>query len=398
MPAFIAIRRRMAFALTASVVLLSVLESASFAETQQFYTQTNLVSGGAVSAPVTDPNLINPWGLAFDPTGGPFWAANNGTGTATVYNGFGERLPASKPLVVTIPTPTGTGTAAPTGIVFNNTGDFPITSGGKSASSSFIIASEDGTLSGWSPSVNATKAVLAVDNSATAIYKGLALASTSNGNLLFGTNFSAGKVNVFNQTFGPMVMPGAFSDPNLPAGFAPFNIKPVNDKLFVTFAKQNATKTDDVPGVGNGVVDVFNTDGSLNRRFATGGVLNSPWGIAQAPSDFGKFSNALLVGNFGDGKIHAFDPNTGSFLGTLDTASGQPLAISGLWSLAFGDGALNAQKNALYFTAGINGETNGLFGTITANPIAIPLPSAAMLAPAGAVVAAWARRRMGRRG
>jgi uncharacterized protein (TIGR03118 family) len=206
-------------------------------------------------------------------------------------------------------------------------------------------------------------AVLAVDNSPGAVYKGLVFGVNANGVFLFATNFRAGTVDVFDHNYQPVTTDGGFSDPSIPAGYAPFNIQNIDGDLFVTYAKQNAAKHDDVAGPGHGFVDVFDTDGHLLRRFASRGKLNSPWGVARASFAFGRFSGDVLVGNFGDGKINAFDSD-GNFLATLKDAKGKPLVIDGLWMLTLGGGR-NSSSDTLYFTAGPNGETDGLFGTIT---------------------------------
>jgi uncharacterized protein (TIGR03118 family) len=335
------------------------------------FLQSNLVSDTPGMAAVIDPNLVNPWGIAFAPTG-PLWINDNGTGLSTVYDGKGQPFPSGTPLVVTVPLPPGnTATAsAPTGIVFNSTTDFVVTANGHSGPAIFLFATEDGTISGWNPTVNGSKAILEVDNSTIpsagngAVYKGLALGSNSNGNFLFAANFRAGTVDVFDKNFAKVTLPGGFTDPNIPAGFAPFGIRNIGGNIFVTYAEQNAEKHDDVAGPGNGYIDVFDTSGNLIRRFATQGTLNSPWGLATAPAQFGSFSNALLVGNFGDGRINAFDAASGTFLGQLTDVGNNPVTIEGLWGLAVGNGTNGTDANALYFTAGISGEQHGLFGSL----------------------------------
>jgi uncharacterized protein (TIGR03118 family) len=335
------------------------------------FLQTNLISDTPGLAAVTDPNLVNPWGIAFAPTG-PFWINDNGTGLSTVYDGTGHPFPASTPLVVTVPLPAGnTGTAsAPTGIVFNSTADFVVSANGKSGAAVFIFATEDGTISAWSPTVNGTNGILEVNNSTTpsadsgAVYKGLAAGRNGNGNFLFAANFRAGTVDVFDKNFAKVTRAGAFTDTNIPAGFAPFGIQNIGGNLFVTYAKQNAQKHDDVAGPGNGYVDVFDTSGNLIRRFATQGTLNSPWGLAMAPAQFGSFGNDLLIGNFGDGHISAFDPASGALIGQLADVGNNPLTIDGLWGLAVGNGSNGSDSNSLYFTAGIGEEQHGLFGSL----------------------------------
>jgi uncharacterized protein (TIGR03118 family) len=329
--------------------------------------ETKFVSDISGQAAVMDPDLVNAWGIAASPTG-PFWIADNGQGVSTLYDGSGHPFPASQPLVVTVPPPDGSPdgtTAAPTGVVFNGTNDFVITQGTQSGPSLFIFATEDGTLSGWSPNVNATAAVLTADNSGSgAVYKGLALGNSSAaGNLLYATNFHAGRIDVFDRNFAPANLAGAFADPNIPAGFAPFGIANIQGGLYVTYAKQDEDQHDDVKGPGNGFVDVFDADGNLVRRFASQGPLNSPWGVVLAPATFGSLGNTILVGNFGDGHISAFDRASGSFLGQL--SDGQNLVeIDGLWGLSFGNGAAAGDVNTLFFTAGPNDEQDGLFGAL----------------------------------
>src|SRR6266513_3769309 len=288
------------------------------------YLQRNLVSDLVGEANRRDPNLVNPWGISFNPMGGPFWVSDNGTGVVTVYNGAGKPFPVGSPIVVTVPPAAGgIPPSSPTGQVFNPTVDFTLTPGMRAV---FLFATEDGTIAGWNPMVNATTAVTKVDNSGSgAIYKGLAMGSNVNGNFLFAANFHAGTIDVFDKNFTPVISPGAFTDPNIPAGFAPFNIQNIGGQLYVTYAKQDADKHDDVAGPGNGFVDVFNTDGVLQKRLVSQGVLNSPWGKAVAPAGFGPFGCDLLIGNFGDGTINAFNPSTGNLLGTLEDSNGQPI-------------------------------------------------------------------------
>jgi uncharacterized protein (TIGR03118 family) len=322
------------------------------------YVQKNLVSNVAGLAPTQDPNLQNPWGIAFFP-GAPFWISDNHKGVSTLYDGQGNIIP----LVVQIPGPEGSpasSPAAPSGIVWNPTQGFAVA---PNAPALFIFATEDGTISGWNQAANANHAVLKVDNSQSgAVYKGLALGSNVHGVFLFATNFNAATIDVFDNTFKPAKLAGPFSDPSIPAGFAPFGIALIDGNLFVTYAKQDPAKHDDVAGAGNGFVNVFSTDGYLLQRFASGGALNSPWGVTRSSYGFGKFSADVLVGNFGDGHISAYG-SQGEFRGQLHNAMNQLIAIEGLWGLKFG-GALGSNPDALYFTAGINQEQNGLFGSI----------------------------------
>jgi uncharacterized protein (TIGR03118 family) len=332
--------------------------------TSGFVHQTNLVSNLSGVAAHQDPNLVNAWGLTSSSTS-PFWVADNGTGLSTLYNTAGTPLS----LVVTIPPPAGSpaGTvAAPTGTVFNGTTDFVVSNGTTSGPSRFIFATEDGTIAGWNPTVDPTHAILAVDNSGSdAIYKGLAIGSTATGNFLYATNFHAGTVDVFDGSFHPTTLAGSFTDPTLPDGFAPFGIQNINGVLYVTYAKQDANKEDDVAGRGNGFVDAFDTSGMLLGRVASGAPLNSPWGLTLAPSTWGRVAGDLIVGNFGDGAINVFDPVTGDWRGGLKTETGEPLRIDGLWALRPGNGGNGGDPNLLYFTAGPNDETDGLFGSLT---------------------------------
>jgi uncharacterized protein (TIGR03118 family) len=351
------------------VLILALLLAAvapAVTEDSQVYTRVNLVSDIAGVARFTDPNLVNAWGLGFSSTS-PFWVADNNGNVSTLYNGRGQAFPVGSPLVVTIPTPTSATGGAPTGLVFNGTGEFFISANSKSGSALFLFDTEDGTILGWSPAVNVTNAIIRVDNSTVglgAVYKGLAIASTSKGNFIYATNFRAGVVEMYDKNFHQVT---TFTDPNVDAGFAPFGIQNIGGKLFVTFALQNGEKHDDVGGPGNGFVDVFDTDGTLLRRFASHGTLNSPWGLALAPEGFGKFSDHLLVGNFGDGRINAFGVNSGEFDGQLIDPEGNPLTINGLWALQFGSGAKNnGSRHHLFFTAGIADESHGLFGFIRA--------------------------------
>jgi uncharacterized protein (TIGR03118 family) len=327
------------------------------------FVQTNLDSNIEGRAAVPDPNLSNAWGLAFAP-GSPFWVNANHSGVATLYAGDGTIVP----LVVKIPVPVGSqsGTvAAPTGMIWNPTSGFLVP--GSKFPALFIFDTEDGTISAWNLNVDAANAMIAVDNSPSgAVYKGLAFGTSVNGNHLYATNFNSGKIEVFDSQFSPTVTDGKFSDPRIPAGFAPFGIQNIDGDLWVTYAKQDAAKHDDVGGPGSGFVDVFDTDGHLLRRFAEHGVLNSPWGLARAPYGFGQFSGDVLIGNFKDGRINAFDAH-GNFRGALRQPNGHSISIDGLWALEFGGGAKSSPES-LYFTAGPDNETNGLFGVINAAP------------------------------
>jgi len=355
------------------------------------YVVAPLVSNVAGSATVHDPVLQNAWGVAFSPAGSPFWVNDNGTGCSSLYSGNGTKVP----LQVSIPlpgnvvpaaachpldpnNPPNPAPAAPTGIVWNPSAAFLVP--GTKLPAVFIFATEDGTVSAWAGGLNpADSAVIAVDNSSSpatgngAVYKGLVFGLSAKGGFLYATNFRAGTIDVFGPTgsdglFTPATTDGGFADPDIPTGYAPFGIANIDGDLFVTYAEQNAAKHDDVAGPGHGFVDVFDTDGHLLRRFASRGSLNSPWGITRASFAFGRLSGRILIGNFGNGRINAFG-NDGRFIDELDDAHGKPLVIDGLWTLTLGGGR-GSSSDTLYFTAGPNGERDGLFGTVV--PAAVP--------------------------
>jgi uncharacterized protein (TIGR03118 family) len=323
------------------------------------YAVTPLVSDGAVAAAFNDASLKNPWGVAFNPNGF-VWVANNGAANSTLYDGTGK----PQSLVVAVPGAAGA-PGKPTGIVFSGSANFVVSKNGVSGPSRFIFASEDGVISGWAPNVDGTHALLAADNSAEhSAYKGLALAANGQGNFLFATDFHNARVDVFDAAFHRVHWAGAFLDPKLPAGYAPFGIQNLQGNLYVSYARQDVDARDEVAGRGLGLVNVFDASGKLIRRVANGGRLNAPWGLAMAPADFGRFSNALLVGNFGDGRISAYDARSGEFLGQLRGPDGRRLAISGLWGLAFGNGLSSQPTGTLFFAAGTNDEANGTYGRI----------------------------------
>jgi len=329
--------------------------------TSQFYAQHNLVSDGFVPADHINTDVVNAWGLVSGPTT-PWWIVDNGTGKSTLYN----VATGTFPLTVTIPG-VGGEQGNPTGIVFNGGSGFVINNGAGTSAARFIFASEDGTISAF----RGVPVVTVVPNAQApahgAIYKGLAIDSDTNGQFLFATDFHNGAVDIFDASFHAVTIPGAFTDPNLPPGFAPFGIQNINGTIYVTYALQDEDKEDDVAGPGNGFVDAFTTSGAFISRVASMGELNSPWGLALAPADFGRFSGDLLVGNFGDGRIHAFRQEDGEFeaVGLLHSAAGKPIQIDGLWALQFGHGAsANGPTNTLFFTAGPAEEEHGLFGSI----------------------------------
>lgn len=324
------------------------------------YVDSPLVSDGSVSAPFTDPNLKNGWGVAFNPNGF-VWVSAADSGKSTLYDGTGK----PQTLVVTVPGANG-GQGSPTGIVFSGSNDFAVGNGTVIAPARFIFATEDGTISGWAPGANPTQSIIAVNNSDhESSYKGLAIAGNGAGNYLFATDFYNGRVDVFDATYKPVFRRiEMFVDPTLPAGYAPFGIQAIQGDIYVTFAKQNAEKDEEVVGPGLGYVSVFNANGNFIRRIASGGALNAPWGLAMAPANFGTYSNSLLVGNFGDGRISSYDPRTGAYLGQLARPNGTPISIDGLWGMAFGNGIQSQHTNALFYAAGPDDEEGGLYGRI----------------------------------
>jgi uncharacterized protein (TIGR03118 family) len=341
------------------------------------YLQTNLVSDIPGLAAVTDPHLINPWGNSFGPKGS-FWFSDAGGGASTVYDNNTQ----SVPMVVTIAAVPGSGFqfGDPTGTVFTSGSGFAVSENGVGGASLFLFATGQGAIVGWSPTVDFKNAVLAVDNSATPgtgfVYTGLAIASNTQGTFLYAANFRSGAVDVFDADFHAVHRDGAFTDSNLPVGFAPFGIHAIGDLLYVTYTSRVAQRYDVDLGPGNGYVDVFDTNGALVQRLVSGGPLNVPWGVALAPANFGDFSNALLVGNFEDGQINAFDVQTGAWLGTLSDGTGQPVVIPGMWDLSFQASGDPGQPAALFVTAGIGHEQHGLFAKLQ--------PISALAAAAGA--------------
>ena len=343
--------QRVLIAAAVLVVAAAVRAAATPAAENNAYVQHNLVSDGFLPADHTDGHLVNAWGLTSLP-GSPWWVADNGTDVSTLYGADGT----PRSFVVDVP-------SAPTGAV-SNTGPSFVVGGGPAL---FLFATEEGKILGWNMGLGTT-AQVAVDRSGEdAVFKGLAIA----GDRLYATDFHNGRVDVFGGSFGQVETPSAFVDSRIPAGYAPFGIQNVGGTIFVTYAKQNAERHDDVAGQGHGFVDEYDADGHLIGRVATHGQLNSPWGLAMAPASFGRFGGDLLVGNFGDGQINAFErqPN-GRFepRGQLRTESGGILTIDGLWALQFGKGALanNGPTDTLFFTAGPDDESHGLFGTIRA--------------------------------
>ncbi|MGF6442027.1 TIGR03118 family protein [Paraburkholderia youngii] len=372
--------------LKAAVIVLAAGFTIGHAAADDAYVVKPLVSNVAGAAPKVDGVLQNAWGIAFSPAGSPFWINDNATGCSTLYDGEGTKvttlqvaiplpgnvIPAGACHPVLPKSPPNPTPAAPTGIVWNPSSAFLVP--GTKIPAVFIFATEDGTISAWAGGLNpANNAVIAVDNSSNpsaasgAVYKALVFGVNAQGGFLFATNFRSGRIDVFGPNgsdglFTPATTDGGFVDPNIPAGYAPFGIANIDGDLFVTYAKQNKEKHDDDAGRGRGFVDVFDTDGHLLRRFASRGTLDSPWGITRASFAFGRFSGKILIGNFGDGRINVFD-NDGGFVDQLENEFGNPLAIDGLWTLTLGGGR-NSSPDTLYFSAGPNKETNGLFGII----------------------------------
>lgn len=359
------------------------------------FTQTKLVADQPGAALVTDPNLVNAWGIVIDEEG-IIWIADNHSGFVTTYTQDGVPMAVTFQVPPPAESPAGT-LASPTGLVANKVRGFSISDGSRSGRSFMIVATEDGTISGWNPFVNTENAILAVDRSASgAVYKGLAIATNKLGTFIYATNFNAGTVDVFDSNWN-RVLTFPFTDPSIPAGYAPFGIRAIGDTIFVTYALQDEFKHDDQKGPGHGFINSFTTQGRLISRFASAGVLNSPWGLALAP-DRNRFANAgnlnlaslsvaqnnpgrglrvglgtLLVGNFGDGRINMFNRNNKAFIGALKDTFGNPIQIDGLWGLASIDeiepftlGAQLDKDDVIFFTAGPNGESNGLFGVLKA--------------------------------
>jgi uncharacterized protein (TIGR03118 family) len=346
------------FAATA-LLALAWVPAATAGNGNDDYQQTNLVSDLAGVAQLQDTNLVNAWGISMSGNS-PFWVSSNGKGLALLYSVTND--PSGLPhvskvgLEVTIP-----GEGTPSGQVFNGTRSFH--------TNVFIFASEDGTISGWRGSLGATAEVLT--NRATAVYKGITLVSNASGVFLLAANFGEATVDVYDSG---MDLVGQFADTNAPAGYAPFNIAPIAGMLFVTFAKQNSEKHDDVAAPGNGLIDIFDLVTGKFHRFATGSdaggklsEINSPWGMVLSPASFGAHSDQLLVGNFGDGTIMAFEAD-GKFKGLLEGLDETPLQIDGLWALTVGNGGRGGVPSEVYFSAGPVGESHGLFGSISLVP------------------------------
>ena len=344
----------------------------------QHYTQTNLVSDIVGEAPVHDPNLINPWGLTRG-SATPWWVSDNNAGVSTLYTGAGQIIPINGNGIVTIPAPKNAPAgfvSAPTGTVFNGSGDFLLPNGKPAV---FIFATEDGTISGWNGGPSAVRVVDNNDNGSVygAVYKGLTIADNDGKRFLYVSNFRAGTVEAYDTNFKPVRLPGdAFAlnaedgdddggADRVPKGFAPFNVQNIGGSLFVTYAKQNAVRHDNVAGDGLGYVEIFTPAGKHIGHLEHGSWLNSPWGVVWTPRDFGTFSNSILVGNFGSGWVAAFNGFDHKFEGFVKAPDDSLLFIDGLWSLTFGNEGAASPSTTLFFSAGPDHETHGLFGTLT---------------------------------
>jgi uncharacterized protein (TIGR03118 family) len=332
------------------------------AEPGNSYAVQNLVSDGSVPALHNDPLLINAWGIAIRGNT-PWWVADNGTNVSTLYNAMGNAVP----LVVQVP-------EAPTGTVSYSGSGFVVTNGVASGPAFFLFATELGTILGWNPGVPppapSTSAVTVVPNASApahgAVYKGLAVAQTQSGDFLYAADFHNNHVDVFDHTFHPVTTPGAFVDPRLPKGYAPFGIQNILNRILVSYAKQDEEAHDEIDGDGFGFIDAYDVDGTFLERIASRDALNAPWGMAMSPDNFGRFSRMLLVGNFGDGRINVFDPKTFEPKGHLKDTKGKAVVIDGLWGIAFGNNGQAGPSNVLYFASGPNHESGGLFGRIDA--------------------------------
>jgi len=349
------------FALPVALALACAFSPALAAK--KAYAVTNLVSNGVVSTPYVDPNMVNTWGVSFNPTG-LVWVTNNRTGTSTLYDGLGE----PNSLVVNVPAASGHGLGTPTGIVFSGTSDFVVGDGTASGPSRFIFASEDGLVSGWAPNVNLFNALPAVTTPG-ANYKGLAIAQGPTGMRLYAADFHNGRVDMFDGAFQKLTVAGAFVDPKLPKDLYPFNVQAIGAEIYVTYAKHGGG----LSGLGtagkgssDSVIDVFDANGKYLRRAISDRTAKQPWGIALAPANFGKYGGALLVGDFHDGTITAYDAANGKRLGTLNDAKGDALKIPGLWGFQFGNGVENQPTDTLFFAAGPNGQGGGVYGSVTA--------------------------------
>jgi len=367
-------RLRSAFVSLASI-LLAVLPVPAHAAS---FGVVNLVTDDQTANPAqtTDPALVNAWGLSSSPTS-PFWVSDNGSGVSTLYS-VAPATNATTKLGLTVSIP---GAGNVTGQAFNSGA-----ASGQFGGDLFLFVSEDGTVSGWRGALGSAAEALQLGTGQS--YKGTAIGATGGFSYLYSADFASAAIDILRGDASAPSLAGSFLDPNLPAGFAPFNIQNLGDTLFVTYAVVGSNG-DDVAGLGNGIVDAFDLQGNLLRRVTAGGELNSPWGLAIAPSSFGALAGALLVGNFGDGRIHAFDASSGAPLGALLDGQGNPIAIDGLWALAPGNGGSGGDPGSIYFTAGPSDEQHGLFGVVRV----VPEPSTIALFASGLVGLGCSRRR-----
>ena len=324
-----------------------------------------LDSSGGQAGTLADTDLVNAWGLAASPTG-PWWVSSNAMNLGVVISGTG----AAQGLTVEIP-------GAPTGVVFNGGNEFKITDGESRGPARFLFATEDGTIVGWNPGVPegniSRQTFIAVDSTVDgAVYKGLAIATTAQGDRLYAADFRNGRIDVFDGNFDPVTLPEAFIDPRIPEGFSPFNVQNLNGRIVVAYARRDPATNDEVKGPGLGIVDVYDTEGMLLARAATHGLLDAPWGLAIAPKGFGRLAGDLLVGNFGDGRIVAYrmsdDMKSFAPAGVLRDERSRPISIEGLWGIGFGNGGQAGPADTLFFAAGPRDEEAGLFGSITPAP------------------------------
>jgi len=353
--------------------------------TPSAFSMSGLVSDGSVASTATDHDLINPWGIVFAPNA-PVWIADNATESSTLYDGTGLK----QSLKVTLPGGVN-GSPDATGIVFNgSTTDFTVTNGTVTAPARFIFDGEGGTIIGWAPTVDLNNGIIAYDDgNGGAVYKGLAIAADGSANFLYATDFHNNKVDVFDKDFHKVAVAGGFTDSTLPTGYAPFGIQALQISgqtvIVVTYAQRATGSNDNVNGAGLGLVNTFDTKGTLLKHLVpVGGQLNAPWGVALAPAAWGTLSNDLLIGNFGDGVINAYNPDTGAFVDSVKNSAGQVIANPGLWGIAFGNGAHNQPTTTLYFSAGIADEAAGLYGRIDLGATApdIVAPTVTLSAPA----------------
>jgi uncharacterized protein (TIGR03118 family) len=352
-------RRHLTLGLTVGAAVAVLTAGSTLAAADPGYVRSDIVADRPGHARLTDPRLVNPWGLALGPNS-PLWVANNGTDSATLYRGAVPGAPpAALPLVVDV------AGGAPTGEVFQQTRNFTVHGPGGSGPAVVLFSSETGRISGWNPDASPTAAITAATDP-DAVYKGLSIVSPRGTVLLAAPDFHGGHVDLYDTAFRAVPRRARFADPAMPRGYAPFNVYDAGDRVYVAYAQQDADRQDEVAGGGKGFVDAYSASGRLLRRLVSRGPLNAPWGMTIAPDGFGRFAGALLVGNFGDGRIHAFDRATGRFLGTVRDQRGRPIVIDGLWALQPGNG-VSGGRDAVWFSAGPEQEAHGLVGLLRAS-------------------------------